>query len=95
MLALIFISLLVVMIGIFPLTITHTIPFLDITFEVVSAFATVGLSRNTTGQLNDFDELLIMAIMFIGRIGPLALGFVLSTASPGLLRYPRGRVFIG
>jgi trk system potassium uptake protein len=43
--------------------------FLPMAFEVVSAFATVGLSMGTTPELGSGGELLIIALMFIGRVG--------------------------
>ena len=47
--------------------------FLDALFETTSAFGTVGLSTGVTGQLNHLGRLLIIAVMFIGRVGPLTL----------------------
>jgi len=47
--------------------------FLDVLFETTSAFGTVGLSTGVTGQLNHLGRLLIIAVMLIGRVGPLTL----------------------
>lgn len=49
------------------------IAFLDALFESTSAFGTVGLSTGVTSTLNPVTRLLIMAVMFIGRVGPLTL----------------------
>lgn len=46
---------------------------LDIGFEVVSAFATVGLSTGLTPELSSPGKLLVSALMFIGRLGPIWL----------------------
>lgn len=46
-------------------------PVLDLMFEVVSAHSTTGLSRGVTGQLKDMSKLLLVLLMFIGRIGIL------------------------
>ncbi len=43
--------------------------FLPIAFEVVSAFATVGLSMNYTPELEPLSKLIIAGLMFIGRVG--------------------------
>jgi len=48
-------------------------------FEVTSAFGTVGLSTGITGQLSSFSRIVIIATMFIGRVGPLS--FILSFAT--------------
>ncbi|MCG8530198.1 MAG: potassium transporter TrkH [Desulfovibrionales bacterium] len=47
--------------------------FLEIVFEVVSAFATVGLSMGLTAKLTTAGKIIIIALMFIGRIGPIWL----------------------
>ncbi len=46
---------------------------LDLLFEVVSAFGTVGLSVNVTPRLSDAGKLIICLVMFIGRLGPIWL----------------------
>jgi len=94
-LALTVISLLVVMTGLFLMTLTHEAPFLDIAFEVASAFATTGLSRGLTAELDGLGYAVIGVLMLIGRIGPLALGFVLATAAASYIRHPEGRVYLG
>jgi trk system potassium uptake protein TrkH len=94
-LALTAISLLTVMMGTFILSISHDGDFLDMVFEVVSAFGTVGLSRGATGELDQFGRFTITVIMFIGRIGPLTLGFLLATRVFPRIRYPAGNIHLG
>ena len=95
-LALTFVSLLVVMLSTFLLTVTQPLPFLDLAFEATSAFGTVGLSRGATGELDAVGRCIIMVTMLVGRAGPLALGFALSTAArPSRVRYPPARVQLG
>ena len=48
-------------------------PFQAIAFEAVSAFGTVGLSRGITGELLDSTKGLMIALMFVGRVGVLTL----------------------
>ncbi len=48
-------------------------PFLDIVFEVTSALGTVGLSRALTPTLSTASKLIIVLVMYIGRIGPITL----------------------
>lgn len=93
--ALLTVSLLVILTGLFVLLVTHDIPFLDLAFEVTSAFGTVGLSRGITAELSDAGRAVICVIMFLGRLGPLTLGFFLATKTPPLIRYPEGSVYLG
>jgi trk system potassium uptake protein TrkH len=69
---------------------------LALAFEVVSAFSTTGLSTGITPELGSAGKLVITAMMFIGRIGPLtlALAFALS-ARPRAIALPQERVMIG
>jgi len=94
-LALTMLSLLVVMTGLFLVTIAHDGDFMDLAFEVASAFGTVGLSRGVTGDLDGFSLSIIALIMFIGRVGPLLLGFFLAIRVSPRIRYPSGEVFLG
>lgn len=67
-------SVLVISICIFALTITNPqIPLRAIVFESFSAFSTVGLSLGATPQFNDAGKLILCATMFIGRIGTITL----------------------
>lgn len=94
-LALTMLSILVIMTGIFLITISHDGDFLDLVFEVTSAFGTVGLSRGITGDLDTLGRTVIILIMFIGRVGPLTLGFFLATRMPPRIRYPSSQIYLG
>lgn len=80
---------------------THNIRFIKIIFEVASAFGTVGLSVGDGGVLslsanfNDFGKIVIVFIMFAGRIGFLAftLAFV-GKIEEKRYRYAEGRVIL-
>ncbi len=48
-------------------------------FEAVSAFGTVGLSLGVTPELNDLSKILLVGLMFIGRLGPLTLVHLLAS----------------
>lgn len=52
---------------------------LDILFETVSATATVGLSRNLTAQLTGAGKAIIIATMYLGRVGPISLALALNS----------------
>ncbi|MCW5207441.1 hypothetical protein VU11_01980, partial [Desulfobulbus sp. US2] len=47
--------------------------FLEIFFETVSAFGTAGLSTGLTSKLSPPGKVIIMFLMFVGRLGPLVL----------------------
>lgn len=89
------ISLLLVVAFSFLLTITEKLPFLPLVFEVVSAFGTVGLSMGITSQLTDLGEVLLSLVMFVGRIGPLTLFFILMKPRKDHFRYPYDQIFTG
>lgn len=95
-LAMVFIAMMIVMLSLFALTITDPEQeFLDLFFETVSACATVGLSRGITSDLSDAGQQVLMVAMFIGRIGPLTLVFLLARPQLQRIRYPSGDVHIG
>lgn len=84
-----------VLTGAFILVANHDGDFLDILFEVVSAFGTVGLSRGETGEFDTLGRAVLGIIMFFGRVGPLTIGFFLATRLHPKVRYPEGQVFLG
>ena len=53
-------------------------PFVQTLFEVISAFNTVGLSMGITSQLSDFAKVVMIIMMYLGRIGPIS--FVVALA---------------
>ena len=65
-------------------------------FEVVSAFATVGLSTGITADLPTAAHLLVAALMFVGRIGPLTLASALAVREHARRhRLPEERIIVG
>lgn len=78
------------------LTTTENSPFLDIMFEVTSAFGTVGLTMGLTPHLSDIGKLMIALTMFAGRLGPITLAYALGPKPEReLYRYPEGKITIG
>lgn len=71
------------------------LPMEDLLFEAVSAFGTVGLSTGITAELTTAGKLIIMALMFFGRVGPLTLAFTLAEPKPVAIRYPPDDVLAG
>lgn len=60
------------------LLVTEGADFLMTLFEVVSAFATVGLSMGLTGHLSPVGQTAIIVTMFLGRVGPLTLAAAIA-----------------
>ncbi|MFB9868331.1 TrkH family potassium uptake protein [Vreelandella sulfidaeris] len=84
-----------IFIAIFILTTLVKDDFLGITFEVVSAFGTVGLSRGATADLGTAGQLIIMAVMLIGRLGPLTLGYTLTLRHKSHVRFVKTEFPVG
>lgn len=94
--ATIVLSLFVIFISIFCLLLTENAPFIDLCFEVVSAFGTVGLTRGLTPHLSDFGKILICVVMFVGRVGILTLLIALSKKVDHITyEYPKEYVVVG
>lgn len=72
------------------------IDFIQILFEVVSAFGTVGLSTGITANISAAAKLVLIATMFIGRVGILLLiGAVLGDPRPTAIHYPEENLLVG
>jgi trk system potassium uptake protein TrkH len=70
--------------------------FMQIIFEAVSAFATVGLSTGITSTLGGASKFLLIALMFVGRLGPLTV--VVSVARrerPDKVKFPAEQLMVG
>jgi trk system potassium uptake protein TrkH len=71
-------------------------PFLDLLFEAISAFGTVGLSTGITTELSSVGQLALIVGMYVGRLGPLTIALALMErvhAAP--VRYPPEEISIG
>jgi Trk-type K+ transport system membrane component len=89
-------SLMVIFAGIFVISIFEKKDFLDIAFEVVSAYGTVGLSRGITADLSLASKLILCVIMLTGRVGVLTfLISIVPSAKEQRYRYPSEYVVVG
>jgi trk system potassium uptake protein TrkH len=71
---------------------------LDTMFEVVSAFATVGLTSGITAVTNLFSEIILILMMFIGRVGPISVMLLLTLQGAEKTNkqvYPEGKILVG
>lgn len=70
--------------------------FIRIFFEVVSAFATVGLSTGITAGLTAFSKLVLVITMYIGRVGILLLiAAILGDPKQSVVHYPEESLLVG
>lgn len=94
-----FINLFTLLTGIFLLCILEDHDFISLAFEAASAMATVGLSLGITSSLTIGGKIVIILLMFVGRIGITT--FVLSLMTHGrrnsenAVAYPNGNIIIG
>ncbi|MGE5606394.1 MAG: TrkH family potassium uptake protein [Bacteroidota bacterium] len=77
------------------LSLVEPYTFIQLLFEVVSAFGTVGLTTGITPLLCDTSKILIAITMFIGRLGPLTIMVALAHANQVATQYIEDRVIIG
>ncbi|MFS0782166.1 TrkH family potassium uptake protein [Bacillus sp. 1P06AnD] len=90
------IALIVCGLGILSLSISETFSLTAILFEVCSAFGTTGLSLGITSDLSAAGKVVIIILMFIGRIGILSFIFMFGKGKdPDIYRYPKERIIIG
>ncbi|WP_147821134.1 TrkH family potassium uptake protein [Salidesulfovibrio onnuriiensis] len=70
--------------------------FLEILFEVISAYGTVGLSTGMTGKLTSLGKVVVIMLMFIGRLGPIwLLSALQSWQVEQRFRYPERDLPLG
>lgn len=79
------------------LSVTNSLAMQDCLYETVSAIATVGLTTGITGQLNLLSQIILIVLMFFGRVGimTISLGFLLSDHTHERYRYAQTRLLIG
>ncbi|AXF57786.1 Ktr system potassium transporter B [Salicibibacter kimchii] len=74
----------------------HNVHFLTTLFDVVSGFSTAGLSMGLTEELSPIGKIIMMITMFVGRLGPLTLAYLLTYKQrPSRINYPEDKVLIG
>ncbi len=73
------------------------VKFLDLLFEVVSAFSTVGLTTGITSLLSNSGKIIIILLMFIGRLGPLNILASMASKKPKgkAMEYSDGYIIVG
>lgn len=93
------IGIIVVLSGTIIITITDpSFNLIEAGFEVVSAFATVGLSLGGSPNLSTLGKIFIMLFMFMGRVGSLTIFMAImsrKTKKNPPIRYPEGKIIVG
>jgi Trk-type K+ transport system membrane component len=95
--AVIILALVMVMTALLILLITEPgVPVVALLFEITSAFGTCGMSLGITSDLSVIGKVIIMLLMFIGRVGLISFLFTLGGKTKKLnYHYPKERVIIG
>ena len=102
--SIVMISMFIVNIGLMLLLITEAggVPhpesrgmFLELMFETVSAFGTVGLSTGITPNLTCIGKIILICIMLIGRVGPLAIAMAISRQEIKKYHYAEESIMVG
>lgn len=69
---------------------------IQILFEVISAFATVGLSTGITGALSPISQLVIIGMMYLGRVGVvLVMAAIVGDPKPHVINFPEENLLVG
>lgn len=88
-------SIFLIFLSTFLLSITEKFGLINIIFEVVSAFGTVGLTTGITPDLSFLGKLIIMFTMFSGRVGILSILTMVIVKKPQRIYLPEDKVMVG
>ncbi|MBQ8004557.1 MAG: Trk family potassium uptake protein, partial [Oscillospiraceae bacterium] len=74
----------------------NEINMVDSVFECVSAFSTTGLSTGVTPGLSDMSKLILICLMYFGRVGLLTISIgLIAVKKTSKISYPEGKIIIG
>ncbi len=95
--AVIILAIFMVLVATMALSISEpNLPITALVFEITSAFGTCGMSLGITDDLSNFGKVLIMILMFIGRVGLISFLFTIGgRATKTKYQFPKERVIIG
>jgi trk system potassium uptake protein TrkH len=94
-LAVLSISALVVIAATLAIMVSDGLRLVPAIFEVTSAFGTVGLSLQVSQELSTFAKLVVIGVMFFGRVGPITLVLALAARKPRGYTYPQEDIAVG
>ncbi len=95
--AITFFSMIITVASAFLVLVHDHFPFIQVIFETISAFNTVGLSMGITPQLSDFSKIIIALLMFVGRIGPITfvVALTLREKEEEYIDFPEENILVG
>ena len=91
-------SIILIFTALLLLNISNDIPFFDLMFETFSAFGTVGLSRGVTANLTGFSKIILVIVMFTGRIGLFTIALAVGrdkTRDISKYKFPELNLMVG
>ncbi|GAA0446757.1 MAG: TrkH family potassium uptake protein [Bacillota bacterium] len=89
-------ALILVFTSVLVISIAEPFSITQIMFEATSAFGTVGLSLGITSELTSFSKVVLMILMFIGRVGIITFLFMFkNNKNSGNYHYPKEKLIIG
>jgi trk system potassium uptake protein TrkH len=94
-LAVLSISSLVVIAATLAIMVSDGLRLVPAIFEITSAFGTVGLSMQVSPELSTFAKLVVIGVMFFGRVGSITLVLALSARKPRGYTYPQEDIAVG
>jgi trk system potassium uptake protein TrkH len=89
------IYILMSILGVFLILTTQGLPVKDVTFETLSAIGTVGLSTGITRELSALSRVIIILLMYSGRVGSLTLLMAFTMGKKPKFRNPEEKIIIG
>ena len=83
--------------GSMSISLEDDVPFLSAAFESASAMATVGVTVGITPTLSLFSHVLLICMMFLGRVGIMSfsIAFLARSKYPAKIKYPTMDIMIG
>lgn len=97
--ALVLLAILLLIVASFSISLIEgDIPYIAVLYECISAFATVGLSLGITSTLSPLSLIILICLMYLGRVGLLTVTYAIffkQQRYTNKLQYPEGRIMIG
>ncbi|MDO4501404.1 MAG: potassium transporter TrkG [Erysipelotrichaceae bacterium] len=72
----------------------ENVPLIDALYEAASAIGTVGMSTGITSSLSTVSKILIIGLMFLGRVGGITLIYAANNAGKDFVRYPQEKLML-